>query len=122
MSNGDLSLDIRDGISLEVGLGGSREVLLLDLGRGRASTVLVDGLLGLGGVLLGKSLDGLGCVGSLLAGEIPDLSSLLAGERPALFELGVNDFLVLNVDERAEVGDDGSNESKAPHGDKLCSC
>lgn len=106
-------------------LGGSREILLLDLSRllnlsrGRASAVLVDGLLSLGSVLLSKSLDCLRRVGSLLASKIPDLTRLLGGKRPALLKLGVDDLLVLKVDERAEVGDDGSNESKAPHGNKL---
>lgn len=115
MLGGELS----SGLAFDVGLGGRREVLLLNLSRGRAATVLVDGLLGLGGVLLCKTLDGLGSVGSLLASEVPELSSLLACKTPALLELSVNDLLVLDIDERADVGGDGSNKGKTPHGNEL---
>lgn len=111
--------DLGGGLGLEISLGSGREVLLLDLSRRRASTVLVDSLLRLAGVLLGKSLNGLCRTGSLLASKVPDLGSLLAGERPALLKLGINDLLVLNVDERTEVGNDSSDESEAPHGNKL---
>ena len=103
----------------EIVVGGSGEVLLLDLSGRRASTVLVDGLLSLGGVLLGQALDSLGSIGGLLAGDIPELSSLLAGKAPALLELGINDLLVLEIDERAEEGNDSTDEGKTPHGNEL---
>ena len=106
-------------IGLEIGLGGSGEVRLLNLSGGGAATVLVDSLLGLSGVLLGKTLDSLRSIGGVLASKALDLGGLLAGKVLALLELGINDLLVLDVDERAEVSDKSSNESKAPHWHEL---
>jgi hypothetical protein len=99
----------------------SREVLLLDLdlGRSRASTVLVDRLLCLVGVLLGKTLNSLGSVSGVLVGKTLDLSSLLAGDLATLLELGINDLLVLDVDEGSEVGDEGGDQGQAPKRNEL---
>jgi hypothetical protein len=99
---------------------GSRgEVLLLDFRRGGASTVLVDGVLSLGSVLLGKTLDGLGGVSGVLIRETLDLSGLLASDLTALLKLSVDDLLVLNVDERSEVGDKGGDQGQAPERNNL---
>ena len=97
----------------------SREALLLDLGRGRASTVLVEGLLGLCSVLLGVALESLGGVASVLRSEIPQLVSLLVGQVVALLQLGINDLLVLDVDEGTEVSNDSGDQGQAPQRDKL---
>jgi hypothetical protein len=99
--------------------GSSGEVLLLDLGRCGASTVLVDGVLSLGSVLLGKTLNSLGSVSSVLVSEALDLSSLLASDLSALLELSIDNLLVLDVDERSEVGDKGGDQSQAPERNKL---
>ena len=62
-----------------LGPGGSGEILALDLGRRRAATVVVDGLLSLGSVLLSRFAEDLGCVPSALGGKVTKLSSLLVG-------------------------------------------
>ena len=103
----------------EVLLGSGREVLLLDLWRRRTSTVLVDRLLCLSSVLLGVALDGLGGVSGMLVGKALDLRCLLAGDLAALLELGIDDLLVLDVDERGKVGNKGGDQGQAPEGDKL---
>lgn len=87
-------------------------------GRGTAG-VLVDGLLGLVGILAGVRLDGLGGLGRLLGSEVTDLVSLLGGHGIAALKLGVDDILVLDVDEGTHVGDGGSDEGEAPEGHKL---
>jgi hypothetical protein len=99
--------------------GSSGEVFLLDLGRCGASTVLVDGVLSLGSVLLGKTLNSLGSVSSVLVGEALDLSSLLASDLSTLLELSIDNLLVLDVNERSEVGDKGGDQSQAPERNKL---
>jgi hypothetical protein len=97
------------------------EVLLLDLDlwRGGASAVLVDGLLCLGSVLLSVALYGLGSISSVLVGETLDLRSLLASDLAALLELGINNLLVLDVDEGSEVGDESRDQGQAPERDEL---
>jgi hypothetical protein len=57
----------------------------------------------------------------LLASDIPELSSLLASKAPALLELGVDNFLVLDVNKWAEEGNDGTDKGKTPHGNELVS-
>ena len=99
--------------------GGSGEVLLLDLGRRRASTVLVDRLLSLSSSLLGVALNGLGSISGVLVGKTLDLRGLLASDLSALLKLSVDDLLVLNVDERSEVGDEGGDQCQAPERDEL---
>jgi hypothetical protein len=97
----------------------SGKVLLLDLwGRG-ASTVLVNGLLSLSSRLLGVALDCLGSVLGVLVGEALDLSCLLASDLTALLELSINDLLVLDVDERGEVGYEGGDQGQAPERNEL---
>lgn len=115
-----------------------RQVLALDFRRRRAATVVVDGLLGLGGVLLGGFSEKFGSVSGSLCGKVTKLSRLLIGTRfgksawcplhinstcnlhvVALLELGVNDLLVLDVDERTEIRNSRGNESQAPQRDEL---
>lgn len=98
---------------------GGGEVLLLDLRRGRAATVLVDSLLRLRSVLLGVALHSLGSISSVLVGKTLDLSCLLASNLSTLLQLSINDFFVLDVDERSEVGDESSDQGQAPEWDKL---
>jgi hypothetical protein len=101
-------------------VGGSGEVLLLDLwGTRTSTTVLVDGLLSLGSGLLSVALDGLGGVAGVLVSQTLDLSSLLAGDLTALLELAIDDLLVLDVDERGKVGDEGGDQGQAPERDEL---
>ena len=100
-------------------LGNSGESLLLDFWRSRASTVLVDGLLGLGGSLLCVALDSLHGFSSMLVGKALDLLSLLVGNVVALLQLSINDILVLDVDEGTEEGNDGRDQSQAPERNKL---
>lgn len=105
----------------QVVLGSNGEVLLLDLdlGRDRASTVLVDGLLCLCGRLLGVALDSLDSVSGVLVSETLDLGSLLAGDLSTLLELSIDDLLVLDVDERSEVGNEGGDQGQAPERNDL---
>jgi hypothetical protein len=110
---------LRDLLGRKFVLGRSREVLLLNLRRGGASAVLADRLLGLGGVLLGEALNGLGSVTSVLVGEALELGSLLVGNVVTLLELGVNDLLVLEVDKRTKVGDDGCDQGQSPERNEL---
>jgi hypothetical protein len=114
-----IDLGLRNLLGGKLVLGGGGEVLLLDLRRGRAATVLADRLLGLGGVLLGQALNSLGSVTSVLVGEALKLGSLLIGNVVTLLELSVNDLLVLEVDKRAKVGDDGRNQSQSPERNEL---
>jgi hypothetical protein len=101
--------------------GRSGEVLLLDLdlGRGGPATVLVDGLLCLGGVLLGVALNRLGSVSSVLFGESLDLRSLVASDLTTLLKLSIDSLFVLDVDEGSEVGDKSRNQGQAPERDEL---
>lgn len=99
--------------------GSNREVLLLDFRRSGTSAVLVDGVLSLGGVLLGKTLNGLGSISSVLVGEALDLIGLLTSDLTALLELSIDDLLVLDVDERREIGDEGRDQGQAPERNKL---
>jgi hypothetical protein len=103
--------------------GSSRELLPLgfvaDLGRSRTSTVRVNSLLSLVGIILGQALNRVCSVGSVLAGKILDLLSLSIDQVVALLKLSINDLLVLDVDEGSEVGDGGSNQGQAPERDKL---
>jgi len=55
----------------------------------------------------------------MLVGKALDLLSLLVGNVVALLQLGVDDVLVLDVDQRAEEGDDGRDQGQAPERDKL---
>lgn len=100
-------------------LGNSGEGLLLDFGGSRASTVLVNSLLGLGGSLLCVALDSLHSVSSMLVGKTLDLLSLLIGNVVAFLQLSINDLLVLDVDEGTEEGNDGRDQSQAPKRNKL---
>lgn len=100
-------------------LGGSGELLLLDLGGGGSSTVLVDGLLRLIGILSSIVLESLGCISGLLRGEIFDLIRLLGGHLAGVFELSIDSILVLNVYKRAEVGNRGGDQSQAPERNEL---
>jgi hypothetical protein len=110
---------LRDLLGRKLVLRRNREVLLLDLRRGGASAVLADRLLSLGGVLLGEALDSLGSVTSVLVGEALELGGLLVGNVVTLLELSVNDLLVLEVDKRTKVGDDGCNQGQSPERNEL---
>jgi hypothetical protein len=103
----------------DVVLGRRGEVLLLDLWRGRASTVLVDRILSLSSGLLGVALNSLGGISGMLVGKTLDLRRLLAGDLSALLELSVDDLLVRDVDEGREVGDEGGDQGQAPERNKL---
>jgi hypothetical protein len=96
-----------------------REALLLDFGGSGASAVVVDRVLCLGGVSLGVALDSLCGVSGVLGTEVLDLCRLLVGNVVALLKLGVNDLLVLDVDERTQVGNNGGDERQAPQRDEL---
>jgi hypothetical protein len=96
-----------------------REALLLDFGGSGASAVVVDRVLCLGGVSLGVALDSLRGVSGVLGTEVLDLCRLLVGNVVALLKLGVNDLLVLDVDERTQVGNNGGDERQAPQRDEL---
>jgi len=102
-------------------LGGRREVSLLDLSLGRsgACAILVHSLLCLGRGLLRVSLDRLDSVSGMLVGEFLDLLGLLVGHVVALLELGINHLLVLDVDERTEESNDGTDQGQAPKRDKF---
>lgn len=100
-------------------LGRNREVRLLDARRARNSTVLIDGILGLSGVLLGISLESLGCGTGAFGSKIPKLGCLLVGDAVTLLELSIDEFLVRDVDERAHEGGYGGNKSQAPERDEL---
>jgi hypothetical protein len=100
-------------------LGRSGEILLLDLWCRGASTVLVDGLLSLGGRLLGVTLDRSGGVSGMLLRKTLDLSSLLASDLATLLELSIDDLLVLDVDEGSEVGDESGDQGQAPERNEL---
>jgi hypothetical protein len=99
--------------------GSSREVLLLDLWRSGASTVLVDGLLGLGGGLLGVVSGSVHGVSGMLVGKTLDLLGLLVRNVVALLKLSIDDVLVLDVDEGSEIGDEGRDQAQAPERDEL---
>ena len=55
----------------------------------------------------------------VLSCNVLDLSSLLVYHIRDVLHLGVNDFLVRNVDQRHEEGDGGSHEGKPPKRDNL---
>jgi hypothetical protein len=97
------------------------------LGGGLADVALVDGgLLGTTNVFLSEahvlrgrlagSLHGL--VG-VLGGDFAELLGLLVGDLGGVVEVGVNELLVGDVDQRSEVDDAGGNEKKAPLGSDL---
>jgi hypothetical protein len=96
-----------------------REALLLDFGGSGASAVVVDRVLCLGSVSLGVALDCLRGISGVLGTEVLDLCRLLVGNVVALLKLGVNDLLVLDVDERTQVGNNGGDERQAPERDEL---
>jgi hypothetical protein len=103
----------------QIVLWGSGEILPLDLWSGRTSTVLVNGLLSLRCSLLGVALNGLGSVSGVLLGKALDLGGLLASDLTTLLKLSINDFLVLDVDKRGEVGDESGDQGQAPERHKL---
>lgn len=94
--------------------GSDRGISPLGLGGGGAAAVLVNGLGSLNGVLVGDVLDRMGSIGGVLASNLLELNSLLASNVVTLLELSIDNFLVLNVDEGAKVGDQGRNQSQAP--------
>lgn len=102
-------------------LGGSREFIRLDLDlwRGGAPAILVDSLLCFSSGLLGVALNGLYSVSSVLVSEIFDLLGLLVGNVIALLQLSIDNLLVLDVDKRAEEGDEGCNQGQPPQWDEL---
>lgn len=102
-------------------LGSGREVILLDLGLwgGGTSTVLVDGVLSLGGRLLGVTLDSLDGITSMLVGKLLDLLGLLVGDVVTLLKLSIDDLLVLDVDEGSEESNEGRDQSQSPKRNKL---
>lgn len=55
----------------------------------------------------------------MLVGKTLDLGCLLAGHLATLLELSIDDFLILDVDEGSEEGDEGSNQGQAPKWDEL---
>lgn len=55
----------------------------------------------------------------MLSSEILDLSSLLRRQSAGTVQLCVNHFLVLDVDQRAEVSNGGSDQGQAPKRHKL---
>ena len=70
---------LRGGNTCGLALRRRREVLTLDFGRRGAATVVVDGLLSLGGVLLSGFTEDLGRVSGALSSKIAKLSGLLVG-------------------------------------------
>jgi hypothetical protein len=121
----DLQRRLEDRLLLADGLmrGSNRELLPLgfvaDLGRSRTSTVGVNSLLSLVGIILRQALNRVCSVGSVLAGKVLDLLSLSIDQVVALLKLSINDLLVLDIDEGSEVGDSGGNQGQAPERDKL---
>ena len=100
-------------------LGSDGERLLLDLGRGGASAVLVHSLLSLGSGLLCVALDSLHGIAGMLVSKPLDLLGLLVGNVVTLLQLSVNNLLVLDVDEGAEEGNECRDQSQAPKRNEL---
>ena len=100
-------------------LGSGGERLFLDLWRSRTATILVDGALCLLGVLSSIVLEGLGSVAGMLSCKILDLIGLLARQSASMVELCVNHFLVLDINQRTEIGDGSSDQAQAPKRNKL---
>ena len=74
------------------------EILLLDFGRCRAATVLVDGILSLVRILSGIGLERLGSVSSMPSRQVPNLVRLLVRHVGGLPKVCIDHLLVLDVD------------------------
>jgi hypothetical protein len=55
----------------------------------------------------------------MLLGKTLDLGGLFASDLATLLELSIDDFLVLDVDKRGEVGDESGDQSQAPERNEL---
>ena len=86
----------------------------MSLGRS-GSGVLFHGLSSASGVLL-HGLKPLACV---LSSKVLYLVSLLANYISSVFELAVDELLVLKVDQRSEEDDTGCDQGHAPEGNNL---
>lgn len=80
---------------------------------------LPNQILRLGRVVLEGALAQLDGLVGVLRSELTDLLRLLADDLGGVVQVGVNELLVGDVDERGEVGDGGEEESKAPGGSDL---
>lgn len=119
----------------QVGLGRSRERLLLDtsvaidsvsgncglslLHTGDLLTRLTDHGRGLIGVVACGSLDGLESLSSVLGSEILDLRRLRADNVGSVFEVTIDELLVRDVDKRAEEDNGGGEKAEAPEWEDL---
>lgn len=76
-------------------------------------------LLGHGNVLRSSGGGGLESLVGVLSGNLAELRGLLVGELGGVVEVAVDQFLVLDVDQRSEVDDAGGEEQETPLGSDL---
>jgi hypothetical protein len=99
-----------------LGLGSSGKVLFLDgwLWRCCSAASAVDVVLGLRRVVVGIGADDFRSATRVLRRKISELGSLLSDHLTALVKLSIDDFLILEVNERAHVQKGGSNQRETP--------
>jgi hypothetical protein len=75
--------------------------------------------LGLGSVVSSITLDCIRGVGGVLSGKVLDLRCLGTDHLVGVFEVGINDFLVGDVDQWCKIEGRDANERQSPEWDNL---